>query len=255
MKTLVLQCLVVVLTLSFGIVSLRVSRHQTMHSEAHRTSWLLTGIACVILGANGAIQNVGAVWAFLAGPGTVVYQGFIRWTPVGNHSRNVLSIAFAVALLVQGFARLPLSKKVVWGYSLAFLLASGLGGWYGWEEGSLVEARHYLMIAVLDGVQMIFLFLALLQALRSEGMDRLLWVCLVLYAVRQALNVFWWSGAAWVRVPGAWHASLLEIQAYSSLVWTAMLSIAGYRLFLARRGVRVPALIETPLLHRPSYLG
>lgn len=254
MITLVLQCLIAILKITFGCISLAVARHREGIPEVQRGAWLITGIGFLLLGVSGTAHSFGAVWAFVSGPGTTVFDSFLRWGPVGNHGRNVLAIGLALVLALQVRASWTPGRRLVWISVCTLLAAAGLGSWIGWQEGPLQQATHYSMIAVLDSMQMIMFGAVLLYALRTEGVDRLLWCSLALYAIRQALNALWWSGAAWIRVPDAWHTSPREIQIYSFFFWVAMLLTAAYRLLLARRGIRVPTLLEVAPRREPHLI-
>ncbi|HEU0078768.1 MAG TPA: hypothetical protein VFQ76_14035, partial [Longimicrobiaceae bacterium] len=201
-----LQSLVALTTVAFGVMALLVAR-RLGRSTLPAIAWLVVGVAFTMEGINGIFQSSGAIWAILAGKGSAVYAGYLRLGPVGNHGRSVLKIGLGLALIA-----LPLLKRVparalpgvvtVW--LLLFML---LGSFLGWNEGSL-RAGHFSIVALLDSFEMIVIWGALVGALVSGGIDRLLWIGLAINGVRQALNVVWTSALVWRDTPGAWVPSV-----------------------------------------------
>jgi hypothetical protein len=232
------------LALVFGLGALVVAHHPRSFSAVQRAAWLLTGLTFTLMASNAILHNASAVLAFFSGPGTPVYKEYLRWSPAGNYSRIFLVLAYAGALVflprIWSSARgrfQPLSLALM-------LLAMGVGGLVGWMEGPYVAGKHWTAFAVLNALGLVVLLGALLGALFTHSMDRLLWGCVGIYALHEAFNVIWHSALAWIRVPGAWAPNPAQIQVYAALTYLAMLGLALRRLLLARRGVYVPALLE-----------
>lgn len=240
---LLLQGLTGSLALLFGILALAVARHSKAFLPVRRDGWWLTGVVFTVLGFLQSVQGViAAPWAYLSGPGTAVYEAYLRSAPVGNHSRGVLIIVFAALLpLLARHKNSAGFRPVVVAVLLLGLL---LGGLAGWLEGTLLPARHYTWLATSNTVQLVVLSAALLHALWARTLDEHLWICLIVYDLMQALHVGWLSALAWWDVPGAWVPNTMHIMLYSSVVQLVMVGFALRRLTLAQRGVRVPALTD-----------
>lgn len=248
MLTLALQLLNASLTLGFAVLILRVSRQSTWTSAARRVSSSLVGVAFAANGFGGLVQGTLAVWASAAGAGSAVYDTFLRFAPAMNQSRTGLEIALALLLMsvaVKGARPLAL-------WLLLAVLAAGwaAGAAVGLLEGTLVTSRHFPMVALLDGVEMVALLAMLLLALSRSSMDRLLWLALSIHALKQSFNAIWFSAFAWIDIPGGWAPRPWTIQTQMAVLGCLMLAIAVRRYQLARRGVHVPSLLE-PFTAKP----
>ncbi len=241
--TLFIQALGAALQLLFGILALAAVRHREGFLPVRREAWWLTGATFTLLGAIQLVHTgIGAPWAYFSGPGTAVYEAYLRWSPVGNHSRGVLIIGFGVVLLLLVWRqRLNCFRQLA---VAALLLGTLLGGIGGWLEGSWIEARHYTLLAIGDTLQLIVISAALIVALSTRALDQHLWLCLSLYILMLALNVGWYSGLAWWNVPDAWVPNPLFMQMYRQVAYLGMLAFVLRRLVLARRAVQVPALTD-----------
>jgi hypothetical protein len=256
MATLILQCVVAVLTLVFGVAALRVGTELRGSPRLHHAAWVVTGVVFTILGISTAIQNcVAAPWAFFAGAGTPVYDTYIRFSPMGNHSRGLLIVAYGAMMVgLMVFCRGAKGRLVRLSVGVSFL-AMALGAYIGWKEGPLVRATHYTAMAVSDSAELLFLMGALFVAVIWNTTDRLLWLALVIFTVHELLDVGWYSALAWAGIPGAWSPSPLYLHLYASVGYLLMTVIAVRRANLARRGVRVPGLLEPPAQATPSLLA
>jgi hypothetical protein len=241
--TLFLQGLAAFLVLLFGILALAVARHQDAFLPVRREAWWLIGAAFTLLGLLQSVQGViAAPWAYFSGPGTAVYEVYLRWAPVGNHSRGLLVVVFAVLLpLLAQRQPLPRLRELA---VVALLLGVLVGGFGGWVEGTLLQERHYTWLATSNTVQLMVLSAALLHALWIRTMDEHLWLSLFAYNLMQALHVGWLSALVWENVPGVWTPSPTYIMLYSAALQMVMLAFVLRRLALARRGVQVPALTD-----------
>jgi len=243
--TLALQFVNVGLTLGFAVLILLISQRSSWASSARRHSCWLVGVAFAINGISGLVQRILAVWAFVAGPESPVYTGYLQAAPAMNQSRTGLEIALTLLLAwiaVRG------ERPLAWWLLLPGLIAGGAAGTViGLLEGTLVASRHFSMVALLEGLEMVALLAMLLLALIRNSMDRFLWLALATYAVQQSFNAIWTSALAWENMPGGWAPRPWMFPAQMALLGCVMLAIALRRYQLARRGVHVPSLLE-PLM-------
>lgn len=256
MATLVMQCVVAVLTLAFGLVAVRVAFKVPSNPELPRAAWLVTGIVFTVLGISTAVHNcIAAPWAYLSGPGTPAYELFLRWSPVGNHSRGLVVVAYGMIM-----AGLVVVRRVVRGHYTAATLgvsavAMTLGGMVGWREGPLVRSTHYTAMAVSDAAELILLFSALLVGVIWNTTDRLLWVSLVIFTVHELFDVTLYTALAWGGVPGAWRPRAVYIHLYASIAYLVMIGLALRRAKLASRGAPVPGLLDLPAQAKEPLMG
>ncbi|HEV2149962.1 MAG TPA: hypothetical protein VGR37_21370 [Longimicrobiaceae bacterium] len=248
-----LQSAMAFATVAFAVAALLAAR-QTGGRSFHTVAWLVTGVAFLLEGISSTLQSSGAIWAVVEGPGSAVYEAYLRWSTVGNLGRSFLKIGLGFALLLLPLggrfsARRQTAIAVAW-----FFLFLALGSILGLRDGP-VQARHFSLVAVLDTVEMIVTWAALFGAISWNSIDRLLWVALALNGVRQALNVIWTSALAWVDMPGAWAPSPALMQFYACVTLAIMTGLAVWRLRLTRRGVNVPGLLEPSAQAAPSLLG
>jgi hypothetical protein len=204
------------LTLAFAALSLGVARRTPppLAAEAHRAAWRLTGAAFAVCGAH-ALAAALASWAGVS-------------LPDGDAVRAPLLLVYGVALL-----------RVVWrpgaGWGTAAWLAPAaalLPGttapwWRGWLP--LAPATMAVAAGVAQAAAVVLLLAVLLAALLRDAVDQLLWVAVALFALRTAAG----AGLPPLRAP-----------ALSAAVLAAMVALAARRLALARRGARVPPLLE-----------
>ena len=243
MITILLQNLAAALMLTFGTLAYRTATYSAF-SHVQRNMWRLTGMAFLISGIINAFHKSWATWAFIVGAGTDVYTSYLQWTPALNYSRTFLGFMFAVLLfvLVRSGGEATTRRWLI--LTGALLFAAVMGGIVGILEGPHSTSRHYSTIALYDTLLMLALFSALLIAHVNHAMDRHLWISITIFAVVGGFNVIWLSALAWFDVPGAWSPRPWQTQLYSVLALLAMTALAYRRFLLARRGVRVPALLE-----------
>jgi hypothetical protein len=254
MLTILLQASVAILALAFGAAASVVARRMHECEGAHRLSWAVVAVGFVVGGISSIVQNAGAVWAFAAGPDSAAWTEFLRWAPAGNYGRTLLRVALAISLACVPAARY--FRGQFWSMS-AMLFGGAIlaGAWIGVAEGSLKEGVHYPNLAILETLEVVTLLFALFLAATADSMDRLLWIGICVYVVRQALNVISWSAFAWVGVPGAWIPHPWHIHVYGVVGYGIMIGLALHRLRLARRGVQVSGLLELPAPRKFSTLG
>ncbi len=247
MVTLWMQCVVAILTVLWGFLAVQVWRRIPTAPELHRASWALTGWVFTILGISTTIQlGIGAPWAYFSGEGSTVYELYLRLSPIGNHSRGFLVIAYGVML-----AGLPWIWRVARHRFFAVVLlascaAMTVGALVGWVEGPLVQVIHWTATAIFDSVELMLLLLALFVAVVWNTTDRLLWVALAIFAVHEMLDVAWYSALAWSDVAGAWSPKPRYIHMYASLAYLLMIIVSVRRMRLADKEVEVGGFIEPP---------
>lgn len=244
MTTLFLQYLTGFLALAFGIVSLKVGRSARAFPDLQRRAWILTGLAFTLGGVDKVVMDSWAVAAYFSGAGTHVYDGYLQAVTVGNHSRIVLKLSYGLLLACfVAFRGLPARRFYTLGLGL-FALSLVAGGMLGWMEGTFEAVRHLPLIASSETVEMMVLLVALFVALLSSSIDRLLWTCIAIYALRQALNAIWWSAMTWFDVGNVWIPGPVWLMAQACVAYVVMLVLTVRCLQAARRGERVPALLE-----------
>jgi hypothetical protein len=232
-----------------GVAILAVGLRQLRGDPVHRLTWQLTGYAFILGGASAVVQlGVFAPWAYFAGEGTAVYEGFLRWNPAVTQSRTFLMIGLGLVLCVlpavRRYPRNPVPVAV--GFLAAMMLA---GGALGWLEGGFAVVRFFSSTAVTNMLELVMLLSALLIALVAETMDRYLWLAMLVYAIAIGLNVIMYSALAWLGVDGAWSPPPSFLQVCLVLAHATMVFLAARRLQLDRRGVEVGSLLE-PARHK-----
>jgi len=242
---LVLQVATAVLAVAFAVVALRAARAVAPGGQPqHHQAWLVTGLAFAVAGATSLVQNTAAVWAFRAGSGSLPWNLFLEWAPRGNYGRICLKIAFALILALLPRMAGMSARRVAVTSCATFAAMLALGGAMGAAEGPLRAAIHFPSYAMLELGELIALLVALFVGVMTSSVDRWLWAALAVYSFRQALNVLTWAALAWYGVPGAWSPDPRVMHAIGVAGYLAMIAIAAHRLRLARRGVRVPGMMD-----------
>jgi hypothetical protein len=256
MLTLLMQCLVAILTIVFGIVALQAARRVPGRSDLHRDAWWLTGAVFTILGISTFLQLcIGAPWAYFSGVGTPVYDAYIRVAPIGNHSRGFLVLAYGAMMAGLTLIRRAFPRHFGTLVFVTSFAAMSAGAFVGWREGPLVQVTHWTATAISDSAELIFLLAALFIGVVWNTTDRLLWVALVIFTAHELFDVAWYSALAWSDVPGAWRPSPTYIHLYASVAYLLMIVLAVRRVRLARKGIKVPGLIELPERATSSMFG
>jgi hypothetical protein len=252
MRTIVLQLVLTLLVLTFGGTALLISRHSSVATPA-RGTWLLTGVTFLVYSVSNVAQNVAGTWAFLAGEGTRVWDTYMRYAPVANHSRTFEMFAFCLAMLT--YTLVPRMRSPAGMRILVCGIVAGLfvGGYYGWLEGSFSRQTHYTAVAVLDVVELLLLLSTLFAMLVNNTADRLLWFALGAHSFSVALNILWMLGLRSVGV--GWAPAPVTMASYRAVLAAVVVSIAITRLRRARRGTPVPGLLESSPRASPAQFG
>jgi hypothetical protein len=246
MLTMTLLSITAVLKVVFaGICLAVVARIRPVRSAAE-TSWVWITAAFLVSAASGLFQGVWAAFAFAAGPGQPVFEGYLRWLSAMNYSRFGVMIGLGVSLSV--LALLP-SRPAFTRMSPPLLISATLllpGILAGYMEGSFESGLHASRLSVLQVVETLALLGALFVAAVRRSMDSWLWLALFVYGFRQAVNALLWAGNAWIEVPGAWHPPVWVDPAIGIGIWLVMIGFAGRRLQLARRGSGATTIFAVP---------
>lgn len=246
MLTLVLQNVVTLLVGIFALAAAGVYRRIGPRGGERRIPWLITALAFGMEAVNKGIQGAFGAWAYFAGPESAVWGRFLFWNPIFNHSRTFLLLAYCALLFQMAVRRTPIPDRYPRLASGALLAGMAAGALLGWAEKGFDELRHYSAVARWDVVAMLVLLVALVAAVLGTRVDRVLWAALGVYAFSLALNVLWFAAFSRVGMPGQWAPRPWEIQLYRVVLFGLMALLALHRLRLARRGTRVPALVEPP---------
>jgi hypothetical protein len=237
MLTLILSDLAVVLKMVFvGITAVIVLRSRHDPSLAI-TAWRWVLGAFLASGISGVVQAIWARMAITGGADSAVWDSYMDWMPAMNYSRFTVMAGMGVALAALPF--LPARARNISSITI-FLISTALllpGTAAGLHEGAFVNARHVTNLAIWQVVETIALLAALFSAVTRQFMDSWLWLCLCVYAVRQAVNAVIW--AASTTVEGAWHAPFWTGPAVGVAMWSIMIGLALRRLWLAKQ--RIPA--------------
>lgn len=242
MRTLILQLVLPALFLVFAGTALLIARQKGVPRD-YRLSWLLTGATFALYGLVTGIQNACAAWAYVAGVGSPVLEAYLRYAPVGNHSRTFGTYAYCLAMLGLALSPSLRSPRKVW--LLVGFVAAGMavGAAYGWREGAFVRQVHYTAVAMLTALELILLLAMLFATLVVPTVDRLHWFAVGLHTFGVALNILWYVGL--LGIGFGWAPAPWVMAAYRVLFTGAMAAVAGRRLVLARKGVPVPGLMDS----------
>jgi hypothetical protein len=257
MTSLALQLLAGLFTLGLGVVALATSRYPEAHGERGVGQWGLVGAAFILSGVNETIQSIWAYFAYAAGPGSALWDGFLRWAPAANQSRSGLELgmyAALILLLVRPPARFPASR--------VGLLASGvvvagmsLGALLGYFEPTADAPMHLTMVAMVNMGVAAGALAVLIISLLVQSLDRYLWVIIAIHALKSVLNVLWLNALVWLYTPEAWAPNPLQLLMIAAAIGAMMVAVAINRLRLARRGVYVRALLEPKPAPKYSSFG
>lgn len=252
MLTLTLQSVSAALALVFGLLALAVSRHAYALTPDRLAGWRLTALGFGLIGASAVVQGAAAVLAFVAGAGSPFYEAYLRAAPAGNLSRFALGTAYAVALVLPAWSGRSPGPRFRRAAPVAMLLAMAAGGAAGWAEGAYDIGTHGVSASVFLAVEVIAFATALLVSAARGTFDLFLFAALMLYTLMMALSVPLLTGMSLgeALVGDARTPWLLHLQAV--LFQAGMVGVAGLRLHLLRRGVRVAEVFgrEPPILPR-----
>ncbi|HLL47594.1 MAG TPA: hypothetical protein VK399_12840 [Longimicrobiaceae bacterium] len=243
MTTAILQFLVQVLILAFGVLAAAVARERGGMPAMHRMAWTLVAVFFLWRGVPGVAQGFAAFWALSSGAGSRPWVLFVEWTPAMNHTRTLVSVAMGWTLAALPLLRGQSVPRLWAGASLACLVLACTGAYAGWQEGP-TSPIHLASLSVLGAVEMVGMLAALSVGLFALTLDRYLWVILSIFAVHVALNIIWYSASVNFFYPDSWYPPLQVRHLYSAASYLAGCGLAWQRLVLARRAVRVGGLLD-----------
>jgi hypothetical protein len=234
---LLLQTAATVVTLPIGILAMVIGR-RSVGARVHRQAWLLVGWIFLVLGAFGSLQAALSIWAASAGPGTAIWTHYLLWAPGMNYARGLVTTAFAVALFLLARPGGEPRLGAYLPFGLGVTVALGLV--VGHMEGPLGETNHVARQAVLTAVTVIILLAALLLAAATDAVDRLLWLAVTIFTIKQALSVSLLSILAWMAFDAAIRPLTFFAMHATALGLVLLLVLRRYQ--LARQHREVPAL-------------
>ncbi|HEU0016448.1 MAG TPA: hypothetical protein VFQ45_22400 [Longimicrobium sp.] len=254
--TMGLQIAVSAAFFGFALCALGVFRRTEGGVPAHRAAWgLMAGAFLVHASDKLAMESFGTL-AMARGNDSAVMEAYVLWYPLFNHSRTFMLLAVWGLLLF--IALRPGTRFDAAFYRRAgVLLGAGLlvGVLAGLGENGAIAREHFSKVAQWDVVELLLLLSALFAALLTSAVDRMLWFCLAVYAFSLSLNTLWFAAFAALRdLPDTWSPKPWVVQGYRLALTVVMAWFAWQRLRQARRGARVPALLEGPQ-PRPSMVG
>lgn len=226
----------------FGVLALLVGARDRRVSRENAMAWSLSGVAFTLHGANAAAQVGFGTWAYVAGADTPVYDAYLRYGVLFNHSRTFALVAFAIALMVLAL-RPALHPRFLRLATIGILASAAVGAFVGSMEGTFLPSRHFVAVALWDVVELLIMLAALFVLLLSSRADRLLWYALCVYAFSLALNVVWFAALSRWGVPGEWAPKPWHAQFYRFLLTSLMAVLAARRLMLWGQGKSPPGLL------------
>lgn len=246
MTTFWLQVVLTLCSGAFGALAWMAGTRPDPAGPFRAAAWRLTGVAFGAHAAARAAIHPLQLAAIVGGEGSDAWELALLWQPVANHGRAIMLIGFGGLLAWLLVRRDPPGARFWAGVGPALAGGMAAGGLAGHAEGVLSAGRHYPDAAFFDLVQLCVLFAALLAGLFTSRMDRLLWGALAAYALTLVLNVVYLAALGGKDAPGAWTPPAWGLPAYRAALAAAMAAFAWRRVTLARRGKRVPALLESP---------
>lgn len=246
MWTLVLQALVSLLLLAFGLVAWRIAR-VPVGRTSHVDSWGLTASTFILVSLISGFQNAFGTLAYLQGQGAIVWDWYMVSAPSLNHSRTIALLGF---FLVLPFASSrPLGRLFGshrWLQHIALVaFGAGIGALVGLTEDGFSVPIHFKAVATLDVLELLVVLAVLFFVLMRNLVDQLLWFALSVYAFSLALNAIWTSALIGYGVPSIWTPPALQMHVYRVVLASVMLLLGVRRLALGNASIGIPGLMET----------
>lgn len=241
--TFVIQAIRVLGILVFGLLALRVAAHAPFAADPRARTWRVTGMAFTLLGVHEAAQNVWGGVAFIGGPESAVWAGYLPWIPVLNDSRVGIVVAFCLCIPLLLYTPIGLWRH--WNSLVTGVLLCGavVGGWlYIPYYVPNLDPRGPMPL-LLTAELALFLALLFLQAVQGTA-DRLLWAALAVYFIVMASTAMWVTANMRIAEGETWTPTVQHMQGLWLVLTCVIVALAVWRLRLARRGVYVPALLE-----------
>lgn len=256
MLTYAFQWVVALLTGAFAIMALRIASPGVVPDPFYRSAWKVAGVAFLVEFISIAVQAGWGGLALWGGAASSEMTSYLRWAPAMNHGRTFLSLALSLFLVVLAVRSAPPGRWYWRAYFVVVLAVLGLGVAAGAAEGSLVEARHYLRVALWDTAELVVVLATLFVLLLSDKVDRYLWGALATNGFSVALSIIWMAALSRTTNPLVWSPSPLQIVGYRIVLGLVIVALAYRRLALARAGATVGGLVAGPArVTQPSASG
>jgi hypothetical protein len=247
------QILSTVPLLLFGVLALLVwRRYGTVRRDRAALGWALTAAYFLIAGTYATLHSLLSAAAGATGEGSALYTLVSNWVFSANVTRGILSMAFGGMLLVLMVSRRRWGRRVV-ATSPAVLAGTAVLASVALRQVPVTSGYTILSsIAIVTAGTAIVMMVALFAAIRSDGLDQLLWLALAVYALKETMTVsFMGVMAAWTMTYAATYYKVFYWVA-GALAW-CMVGVAARRLQLATGGRPVPAPFErVHALRRPA---
>lgn len=241
--TLALQVLVAALTLTFGVLALRVAPQP---GPSERTlAWFMAGVTFTLDGALALVHSLVCVAAYLVPPDSWFFRAYLRLTPAANDARNLLVLGFAAGLGWVLLLRRPAPPARTMVAVACVLVLAGFAA--GLAERPFEQQRgasHMGIVSLAGAATSVLLFAALYRGMVRESIDWLFWIALALYATDQAISSNIQAVLAWAGLGGAWSPSFRSVMWVGLVSSVVMLACSARRLAIARAGRDAPGLIE-----------
>jgi len=238
-----LQCVNNVVLLGSALLCLRAGL-LALPNPYHRAAWRLTGAGFLVHALDLAVQHAFGGVALAAGSKSAAMNAYLEWFPVFNHGRTFLIVGLLLGLLLlAAYRREPDAR--FWRVAAA-LMAVGfvVGTVLGVAEGRFTNGGHYSAVSVWDMIELLLLMATLFTLLLTSRADRALWGLLSAYGLSLALGVFSFTLLSQIGVMDAWHPPPWTLQAERMVCHLMMVGFATWRVAAAKRGRKVPAMLE-----------
>jgi hypothetical protein len=254
MMAYVQQILSTVPLLLFGVLALLVwRRYGTVRRDRAALGWALSAAFFLVVGTYATLHSLLGAAAGAMGEKSALYTLVGDWVFAANVTRGLLSVGFGGMLLVLMVSRRRWGRRVV-SASPAVLAGTAVLASVALRQVRVTSDYTVLSsIAIVTGATAIVMMLALFAAIRSDGLDQLLWLALAVYTLKETMTVsFMGVMAAWTMTYAATYYTVFYWVA-AALGW-CMVSVGARRLQLATGGRRVPAPFErVHAMRRPAH--
>jgi hypothetical protein len=250
MMAYVQQILSTAFLLLFGVLALLVwRRFGPVRRDRAALGWALTASNFLVVGIYSSLQSL---LSAAAAEDSALYAAISSWSPAANLGRGAVSVVYGILLLALLVSRrrwaahvAAMAPQVLLGTAMAGTLLGRLPPY---------SAHAFLTeMAVISALTAMVLMVALLTAVRNDGLDQLLWLALAAYALKETMSVSFFSVMASLTMT---YAATFFTAFYwmSTLLAMCMAGLAARRLQRATGGHRVPALFErVHALRRPAH--
>lgn len=233
-----------VLHFVFAVVALMVGRRLPAHEGGRRLAWQMAGLVFLVFSLVDMSQLAFGTTVFVLGPEHPLFKTYLRWAPVANHSRTLVVWSLYVSLWVLtlgGERALPWLRRA---YPVLAVVMLCAGGVIGWVEGPFDAARHLSNTSLMDAGGFIVLTSLLFVMMVRDTVDRALWIALLCYGTSSVMSSLFLAALAWINAD-AWTPSAWLMEVSRVLFTSGLVTMAVWRLRLARRGQPLAGLLGT----------